>query len=89
MPSYVYVLRSLTDGKLYTGSTNNLKRRIGLHSKGLIYSTKHRRPFQLIYYECGVSEKDARAREKYLKSGRGKRYLKARLKYFLNLERDK
>ena len=90
MPSYVYILLSQKDKKWYTGSTRYLRKRILGHNKGLYTSTKNRRPFSLIYYECCVNDKDARAREKYLKSGRGKKYLKSRLKFFFsNLERDK
>ena len=51
----------------------------------MVISTKGRVPFELIYYEACVNEQDARIREKYLKSGRGKRYLKNRLKRFLFL----
>ncbi|MBN2197938.1 GIY-YIG nuclease family protein [Candidatus Wolfebacteria bacterium] len=90
MPSYVYVLLSQKDGKWYTGSTKYLRKRIFGHNKGLYCSTKKRTPFKLIYYECCVNDGDARAREKYLKSGRGKKYLKSRLKFFFfDLERDK
>jgi len=73
---YVYVLKSEKDGNWYTGCTNNLKRRLKEHNEGKTRSSKGREPFKLIYYEAGLSEKDARAREKYLKSGMGKRYLK-------------
>jgi putative endonuclease len=55
------------------------------HNTGKVMSTKYRRPFELIYYEACVNEQDARAREKYLKSGMGKRYIKNRLKSFLSL----
>ncbi|PIY96439.1 MAG: excinuclease ABC subunit C, partial [Candidatus Kerfeldbacteria bacterium CG_4_10_14_0_8_um_filter_42_10] len=39
----------------------------------------------LIYYEACLNKDDAFARERYLKSGMGKRYLKNRLKRFLSL----
>jgi putative endonuclease len=78
---YVYLLESLQDKTWYTGYTKDLKERILLHNKGLNYSTKRLRPWKLIYYEACFSQKDSRAREKYLKSGLGKRYLKNRLKY--------
>lgn len=68
-PFYVYVCLSLKDRKLYVGSTNNLERRQKEHSDGLVTSTKHRQPFELIYYGVYLFEKDARLREKYLKSG--------------------
>ncbi len=77
---YVYVLKSVKDGRWYTGSTKNLRRRIREHNEGKVFSTKLRRPFVLVYYEACLSENDARRREKYLKTGMGKRYLKNRLK---------
>jgi putative endonuclease len=82
---YTYVLRSRKDGKFYTGSTNNLRKRFDEHNNGMVSSTKNRRAFELIYYEACFDEQDVRAREKYLKSGMGKRYLRNRLKRFLSL----
>lgn len=82
---YVYVLRSEKDGKLYTGSTNDLKRRFGLHQTGKVISTAARRPFELIYYEASLNETDCRKRERFLKSGPGKKYLRNRLKFFLKV----
>jgi len=64
---YVYILKSKTDNNFYTGSTNNLKRRFYEHNSGLVFSTKTRKPFELIYYEAYRDEKDARKREKNLK----------------------
>jgi putative endonuclease len=82
---YTYVIQSEIDNKWYTGSTGDLRKRFKQHQSGLTVSTKNRRPWKLIYYEMCLSEADARQREKYLKSGMGKRYLKNRLKCFLNL----
>jgi len=79
---YVYILLSQKDDKWYTGYTNDLKRRFEEHNKGLNYATTKRRPFKLIYYEACIDEDDARAREEYLKSGMGKRYVKNRLKFY-------
>lgn len=64
---YVYILKSIRDGKLYIGYTNDLRRRISEHNGGLVISTEGRRPFKLIYYEAYKSEADARKREKNLK----------------------
>ncbi len=80
---YVYVLKSKKDGKNYTGFTKNLKSRFELHNKGLVDSTKKRKPFDLIYYEACLSQEDATRREKYLKTIYGKRYIKNRLKSYL------
>lgn len=76
---YTYVLRSSLDDKLYIGSTDDLKRRLRDHSNGLAKSTKYRRPLVLIYYEACLSLEKARAREKQLKTGYGRRYLKNRI----------
>ena len=81
---YVYVLLSERDGKFYTGSTNDLKRRLSEHNSGKVKSTLKRQPFSLIYYEACKKEDDARRRERYLKSGMGKRYLRNRLKSYLD-----
>lgn len=64
---YIYVLRSKKDFNLYIGSTNNLKRRFKEHNSGIIYSTRIRKPFELVYYESYKAEEDARKREKNLK----------------------
>lgn len=64
---YVYILKSKKDNLLYTGSTNDLRKRIVLHNSGGVYSTKNRTPLELIYYEAYKSEKDARNREQKLK----------------------
>lgn len=76
---YVYVIKSLKDNKLYVGYTNNLKNRFNEHNKGLVNSTKARKPFKLLYYEaCNILE-DAVKREKALKTGYGRAYLKRRI----------
>ena len=80
---YTYVLQSTKDSKLYAGFTKNLKQRFELHNKGLIESTKHRRPFKLIYYEACIDQQDAIRREKYLKTYHGKMFIKRRLKSYL------
>ena len=79
---YTYVLKSMKDGKMYTGFTKDLKLRFEQHEKGLVQSTRHRRPLALIYYEACLSEEDALRRERYLKTHYGKMYLKNRLKSY-------
>jgi putative endonuclease len=76
---YVYVLRS--PKQLYTGSTNDLRRRFREHSTGKSFATNGKGPWKLAYYEACEAEKDARLREKYLKTAWGKRYLKNRMRY--------
>jgi putative endonuclease len=76
---YTYVLFSRKDGRWYTGSTGDLKTRVEDHSQGRVESTRYRRPLHLAYYEACLAEADARRRERYLKTGRGKKYLRQRL----------
>jgi len=82
---YTYVLQSKKDKKWYTGATDDLRKRFKQHNDNRVLSTKGRGPFELIYYEACLNQQDAFQREKYLKSGPGKRYLKNRLKRFLSL----
>ena len=77
---YIYVLQSDKDKNLYIGFTTNLKKRLEFHNLGLNKSTACKRPLKLIYYESYLLEKDARAREKFLKSGRGHEVLYKQLK---------
>ena len=72
----VYVLLSLKDGKRYIGSTNDISRRLKAHNSELVASTKGRRPLELIYSEEYGTEKEARAREKFLKTHKGYNELK-------------
>ena len=78
MAYYVYILRSLADGKLYVGSTANVHERLQRHNMGFVPSTRHRRPLELVYQEQHASRSTAVVREKYLKSLEGSRE-KARL----------
>ena len=82
---YTYLLQSTKDKRWYTGCTVDLRKRFKEHSKDLAPSTKGRGPFDIIYCEMCFDKDDAFARERYLKSGMGKRYLKNRLKRFLSL----
>ena len=82
---YTYVLQSRKNGRWYTGFTSDLRKRFNEHNQNLVFSTKRRGPYSLIYYEVCINEQDARSREKYLKTGMGKRFLKNRLKRFLSL----
>ncbi len=65
--SFVYLLRSLKDGKCYVGWTTDLKRRLEEHNARLTTSTKTRRPFELVYYETYSCPELAKSRERALK----------------------
>ncbi|HAG27503.1 TPA: hypothetical protein DCG61_01835 [Patescibacteria group bacterium] len=76
---YVYFLKSIKDGKLYIGSTPDLKKRFRQHQQGQSKATKSRRPFKLIYYEAYSHKDDAKAREKFYKTGWGKNHMNKHL----------
>ncbi len=82
---YTYLLKSEKDGRWYTGSTNDLRKRLKQHNDNQSTYTKNKGPWKIIYYETCINKKDGESREKYLKSGMGKRYLKNRLRHFLSL----
>lgn len=76
---YTYVLKSTVDNKLYVGFTDDLKKRLLKHNNGLSLATKNRRPLELIYYEACLEKEKAIKREKYFKTGFGRRFLKSRI----------
>lgn len=82
---YTYLLKSKKDDKWYTGCCSDLRKRFNEHQNNKVISTKGRGPFEIIYYEACLDKNDAFVREKFLKTGMGKRYLKNRLKRFLSL----
>lgn len=80
--AYTYVLKC-GDGDLYIGSTSDLKRRVAEHATGRCSSTHKRLPVELIYYEACRSIDAARQRERQLKTGFGRGYLRKRLDFEL------
>jgi putative endonuclease len=81
--SYVYVLHPHSDGGLYIGFSANLRKRLREHRAGLSFATSYRGPWTLIYYEACIEEADALGRERYLKSGGGRRLLRMQLRHYL------
>jgi len=79
---YLYILL-LNNEKLYTGTTDNLRRRILEHTSGKVASTKNKRPVKLIHYEGYILKSDALRREKYLKTTEGKRMLRQQIRDIL------
>jgi putative endonuclease len=76
---YTYVLKSLKDKKLYVGFSEDLEKRIKSHNSGKVEATRLRRPFKLVYYEACLNKNQALKREKYFKTGFGRRYLRGRI----------
>jgi len=73
---YVYAIESVNHDFVYVGMTEDLEARIDRHNKKLNISTKYYAPFNLIYSEECVTGAEARKREKFLKSGAGRSFLK-------------
>ena len=81
---YVYVLKSKYKNFLYVGFTHNLKNRFFEHNNREELSTKAYAPFDLIFYEAYRNKKDAKRREEYLKTTKGKTTLRMMLREYLN-----
>ena len=80
---YVYVLKSLKDGRLYIGKTKDLRERFKNHNAGKVIATKYRKPFKLVFYEAFQHKTDASRDELFFKSGYGREVLREKLKYSL------
>ncbi|MBI2428164.1 MAG: GIY-YIG nuclease family protein [Ignavibacteriales bacterium] len=72
----VYVLKSVRHFRFYVGFSKNVAKRIKEHNGGRTKSTKGYRPWILLFTEEFQSRSEARMREKELKSGVGKEYIK-------------
>ena len=79
MEWYVYVIRSDVDGRLYKGMTQDVKSRLEIHNRGKVSSTKAYLPWRLVYTEDCKDSTEAREREKFLKSSRGRDFLRDKL----------
>jgi putative endonuclease len=81
---YVYVLHNREKKFFYAGYSEDIKKRFEIHSKGGVTSTKAYLPLELVHYEAYNNMKDAKRREEYFKTTKGKTMLKLMLKeYFL------
>jgi putative endonuclease len=81
VPFYVYILESKIDFSLYTGQTNDLPTRLIKHNRGLVKSTKPKRPYELVYFETFPTRAEAMWREWELKkkwnTGRKKKLIQS------------
>jgi len=73
---FVYVLNSLSRKYIYVGMTNDIVRRFRQHQEGKEKTTAPYRPFEILFTEEYQTRKEAREREKFLKSGCGKEWIK-------------
>lgn len=79
---YVYILKSIHKEFIYTGFTSDIKQRVKKHNNKEEFSTKPYAPFELIHYEAYRNEKDAKRREIYFKTTKGKTTLRTILKEY-------
>jgi len=79
---YVYIIESVFSSRRYIGQTDSLERRVAEHNNPehnpRKYTSKHRGPWELIYYEAYNSRSEAIIRERWLKSGIGRRWINER-----------
>lgn len=76
---YVYILKSVSGEHFYTGLTDDLRARLIKHNSGGVVHTSKFRPWRIKSYVAFSDELRAIAFEKYLKSGSGRAFAKARL----------
>ena len=83
---YIYLLEHQIDKSWYIGYTENLKRRLKEHQSDSDSRTTSLKKgnYKLIYYESYLNKQDVLGREKFLKSGSGRKYLKKQLKNYFN-----
>ena len=74
---YVYFLL-LSNGDVYVGSTNDLRRRVTSHQRGNVVSTRAHLPCSLRTYVAVQEERTAGTLERYFKSGSGKAFANKR-----------
>jgi putative endonuclease len=77
---YVYVLKSLKDGKLYKGMSRHPQERLKQHNAGKVRATKVRKPFTLVYQRAFNGLEQAREHEVFLKTPRGGEWLARELR---------
>lgn len=77
---FVYILKSLRDGRYYIGSTTNIEKRLKHHKGGFTPSTKRFGGVELVFQQKYESLKNARYIEKRLKKLKRKDYLEKIIK---------
>lgn len=80
MKYFTYVIYSQSHNRFYKGLTQNIEKRLEEHNRGLTSSTKFYKPWTLIFSEEFSSRDEARKREKFLKSGQGRDFIKQFIK---------
>ena len=73
---WTYILESAYDGTHYVGSAQNVEERLKKHNNGECRFTKGHRPWRIVHREPFKTRSSAVIRERYLKTGVGRRELK-------------
>ena len=76
---YVYVIQSQATGRHYTGSCADIADRLRHHNSGATPSTRHGIPWIVVHAESLATRQEALRRERFLKTGQGRRKLAALL----------
>lgn len=76
---YVYILRSLSSGRYYIGSTEDLQRRLEEHNRGAVDSTRSKGPWEIVYTETYETRLAATQREQEIKSKKSRRWIEYHL----------
>jgi putative endonuclease len=82
---HVYAIYSPKANKIYIGQTSDLKNRLQQHNGESPFKqwTHRAKPWELIYSESCETRQRAMLREKQLKSGAGRTFLRTKLKEYL------
>jgi putative endonuclease len=80
---YVYLIRSRTTGKTYIGQTSDMEKRLAYHNdpanRLTLYTKRNQGPWLLVYSEQYASRQEAVKRERFLKSGKGRAFIKNKI----------
>ena len=79
----VYILENQNNKSWYIGFTANLKQRLQEHKYKKSPYTSKKENWRLMYAELYLDKFDALVREKFLKSGSGRRFIKKQLANYL------
>lgn len=86
---YVYLLEDQIDRSWYIGYSAHLSQRVEQHVQHLVTATRYKKSLLLIYIEGYLNKFDALGRERFLKSGAGRKFLKKQLAHYLKNPQNK
>lgn len=79
---YLYILHSIKNGRYYIGSCEDLDRRLSMHNRGLVKSTKGYLPWEMVYNESYSTLSEARKREYQVKGWKKRVAIERLIKHF-------